>query len=69
MLSLLVDKGWTGNRRVVERPNMNSPWLLIYGAAIAVAALLIIGGLVLATADFGASSHPPPIVKERIRLM
>ena len=69
MLSLLVDKGWTGNRRVVERRNMNSPRLLICGAAIAVAALLIIGGIVLATTEFGASPHPPPIIKERIRLM
>ncbi len=69
MLSLLLDKGWIGNRRAVERPNMNSPRLLIYGAAIVVTALLIICGIVLATTEFGAGPHPPPIIKERIRLM
>lgn len=69
MLSLLVDKCWIGNRRAVERPNWNTPRLLICSAAIGIAALLIIAGVVLATIDFGASRPPPPIIKERIRLM
>ena len=70
MLSLLIDKGWIGHRRAAKSCDRNGSPLLICGAAIAVAALLIIGGIVLATTtDFGASPHPPPIIKERIRLM
>lgn len=69
MLSLLVDRSWIGNHHVMERYRRYGPWLLIYGAAISIAALLIIAGIVLATTDFTASPHPPPIIKERIRLM
>jgi len=69
MLSLLVDKGWICNHRVVEPLDMKSPRLMMYCAAIATAVLLIVAGIVLASTAFDATPQPPPIIKERIRLM
>lgn len=69
MLSLLVDNGWLRNCSLAEPFDRITLRLVTYGAAIAIAGLFIVAGIFLAASVFDATPHPPPIVKERIRLM
>jgi hypothetical protein len=69
MFGLLVDKDWIRDRAGPQRRNGRRSRLPAYLACILACGLLVIGGILLASADLGGRSDPPPAAKSHIRLM
>ena len=69
MFGLLVDKDWIRDRSGPQPRDGKHRRRPAYIACILACGLLVIGGILLASADIGGRSDPPPAAKARIRLM